>query len=125
MSNIAEAFAGQVLQENQVYLEAAKLRHGVPSTRVPVETAGQPAPGPVQQVQPAGSKLGGLLKTAAVVGLSVATGTAIPTLGVKALDMLTRSVSKAAEAEVAPDESTTVPSDLVNWLRQEGLDRAQ
>lgn len=128
MESIAEQLVGQVLGEKQVYLDNARLKHGVPRHDQPVVI--QPGCAPQQSVvdsvrnqtvQPVAKK-SSLLKTAAIVAMSAAAGAfGIPPI-------VTAFAGKAIVEKIAPsdEQSDGKPeefNDLVNWLRQKGLDR--
>ena len=110
MNQIAEQLAGQVLDEKQVYLDNARLKHGVPRSAIPAAALAQgtqPATGVKQQ--------GSFWKTAAIVGATAAiAGFGIPPI-VSAL------AGKAATQVIESPPKGPSPLDLVNWLRDEGF----
>lgn len=130
MESIAEQLVGQMLGEKQVYLDNARLKHGVPRHDQPVVMSQPDSPqqqsvvdsikNRVPDVVPAKSSL---MKTAAMLAVSAAAGAfGIPPI-------VTALAGKAIAEKVVPPPQRPEESepqefnDLVNWLRQEGLDR--
>ncbi len=138
MSTIAQKLVDQVLEEKQVYLDNARLKHGVPRMDRFDVSPDSPQPAinsntstsarehsTVSQPVAAAPAKSSFLKTAAVVGLSAAAGAfGIPPIvssiaanfAVKAID---------PPASVSPEQKPEQPewNDLVNWIRDEGLNK--
>lgn len=138
MTSIAQKLVDQVLEEKQVYLDNARLKHGVPRMDRFDATSESPQPAmtsntstsirensTVSQPVAAAPAKSSFMKTAAIVGLSAAAGAfGIPPIvssiaanfAVKAID---------PPASVSPDQKPEQPewNDLVNWIREEGLDK--
>lgn len=139
MEQIAQQLVNQIVEEKQVYLDNARLKHGVPrhkgspATGVAMpsqnEAGEQPAatPLPSQATESTSKKTGGsFLKTAATIGLAAAAGAVgIPPIVTSIAGSL---FSKAVDS--APQESSgggaSAPeewNDLVNWIREEKLNK--
>lgn len=147
MDELANKLLTQVLDEKQVYLDNARLKHGVPrhlSDSGPVE---QPVPAAAEKRQPgampatqqvpmphpslvpssppSGAGKSSWMKTAATLGLAAAAGAVgIPPI---AGPIIGKLFSKPAETITQPEQAQTKEqppedwNDLVNWLREEKL----
>jgi hypothetical protein len=130
MESIAEKLVDQVLGEKQVYLDNARLKHGVPRHDQPVVISHQDSPQQQSVVESIRNRVpdvvppkSSMMKTAAMLAVSAAAGAfGIPPI-------VTALAGKAIAEKVAPPTQQPEESepqefnDLVNWLRQEGLDR--
>jgi|GEM_PF-2527282 len=132
MESIAEKLVEQVLGEKQVYLDNARLKHGVPRHEDPIVACPQQNPEPQHQsvvnsirntVPEATPARSSMMKTAAMLALSATAGAfGIPPL-------ITALAGKVVAEKIIPKNQEPEESkpqefnDLVNWLRQEGLDR--
>jgi hypothetical protein len=132
MESIAEKLVEQVLGEKQVYLDNARLKHGVPRHEDPIVACPQQTPEQPQQsvvnsirntVPEATLARSSMMKTAAMLALSATAGAfGIPPI-------ITALAGKVVAEKIIPSEPQPEESkpqefnDLVNWLRQEGLDR--
>ena len=132
MESIAEKLVEQVLGEKQVYLDNARLKHGVPRHEDPIVACPQQTPEQPQQsvvnsirntVPEATLARSSMMKTAAMLALSATAGAfGIPPI-------ITAMAGKAMAEKIIPKNQEPEESkpqefnDLVNWLRQEGLDR--
>lgn len=128
MESIAEKLVEQVLGEKQVYLDNARLKHGVPRHEDPIvacpqQTPEQPQQSVVNSIADASTQKSSIMKTVGMLALSAAAGAfGIPPI-------VTALAGKAVAEKVIPkNQEPEEPkpqefNDLVNWLRQEGLDR--
>lgn len=132
MSTIAQKLVDQVLDEKQVYLDNARLKHGVPRMDRFDATSETPQPPTTAREQPIASgqvaaapAKSSFLKTAAIVGLSAAAGAfGIPPI---VSSIAANFAMKAIDppATVSPEQKPEQPewNDLVNWIRDEGLNK--
>ena len=132
MESIAEKLVEQVLGEKQVYLDNARLKHGVPRHEDPIVACPQQTPEPPQKsvvnsirssIPDASPQKFSMMKTVGMLALSAAAGAfGIPPI-------VTALAGKAVAEKITPKNQEPEESkpqefnDLVNWLRQEGLDR--
>ena len=128
MESIAEKLVELVLGEKQVYLDNARLKHGVPRHEDPIvacaqQTPEQPQQSVVNSIADASTQKSSIMKTVGMLALSATAGAfGIPPI-------VTALAGKAVAEKIIPKNQEPEESkpqefnDLVNWLRQEGLDR--
>lgn len=151
MDQLVEALAGQIVEEQQTYLDNARLKHGVTRgqsglARVPNGSRsagtgtdpGQPAAphGGDQQgsVAPTAQKsiVGSVLKTAAKWAIVAGAGAVgippiVSTVATHWLGSKIDPASNTAPASNGTPAAGTAPQwkDLVGWIREEGIDRGK
>lgn len=140
MEQIAQQLVGQIVEEKQVYLDNARLKHGVPrhagSRATGVAMSSQTdSTDPSTGASPAGDssvtvapkQLGrSLLKTAATLGLAAAAGAVgIPPIVTSiAGNWFSKAVEPSPPAPGPPVDRTAEEwNDLVNWIRDEKLNK--
>lgn len=138
MEQIAQQLVNQVLEEKQVYLDNARLKHGVPrhkgspATGVAMPSQNEPAEQPAatsmpQVTESAPKKTGGsFLKTAATIGLAAAAGAVgIPPIVTSIAGSLFSKTTDSAPKEPSGGSAPASEewNDLVNWIREEKLDK--
>ncbi len=138
MEQIAQQLVNQIVEEKQVYLDNARLKHGVPrhkgspATGVAMPSQNEPgeqpaeSPSPAQAIEATSKKTGGsFLKTAATIGLAAAAGAVgIPPIVTSIAGSLFSNAGESAPKEPSGGSAPTEEwNDLVNWIREEKLNQ--
>lgn len=132
MEQIAQQLINQVVEEKQVYLDNARLRHGVPrhkgspATGVASPSQSEPASIPGQPQAPIERPGRSMLKTVATIGLAAAAGAVgIPPIVTSIAGGLFSKTVESASQEPAGEASSQPEkwNDLVNWIREEKLNK--